>query len=141
MANTFTVQIASPERVCFEREVVSLRAPAYDGYLGVMANHAPMVAELQVGALKLVDADGAEELVAVSGGFLSVSDNTAIVLADSAEAAVDIDAARAQESHQRARERLAGLTEEANEARVDSERARAALVRAVNRIAVAGKEL
>ncbi|HJN16407.1 MAG TPA: ATP synthase F1 subunit epsilon [Armatimonadota bacterium] len=139
MASTFTVQIASPERVCLEREVASLTAPAYDGYLGVMANHAPMVAELRVGEVRLVDADGAEELVAVSGGFLSVSDNTAVVLADSAEVATDIDQERAQEAKKRARERLAGNGDNQDSDAVDSERARCALVRAINRLTVVGK--
>jgi len=136
MPKPFTVQIASPERVCFEREVTSLVAPGYDGYLGVMANHAPMVAELLTGTLTLTTPDGEEQEVAVSGGFLSVADNRVIVLADTAEVARDIDLDRAQAAERRARERLKRLS---GEKRVDAERARAALVRAVNRLTVARK--
>lgn len=139
MPSTFTVQVASPESVCFEREVVSLVAPAAEGYLGIMANHAPLVAELQPGELRVTDADGAEELLAISGGFLSVSGNTAVVLADSAEVASEIDPDRAKAAEERARERLARLFEEATEDKVDAERARAALLRAINRLSIAGK--
>jgi F-type H+-transporting ATPase subunit epsilon len=139
MPSAFTLQIATPERVALEREVISLVAPAYDGYLGVMANHAPLVAELRVGALHLTDSEGDPEVVALSGGFLSVLDNVAIVLADAAEEAADIDVERARAAEQRARERLQRLHDQRDERPVDAERARYALIRATNRLSVARK--
>jgi F-type H+-transporting ATPase subunit epsilon len=139
MANTFTVQIATPEHVVLEREIVSLVAPAYDGYLGVKANHAPLAAELQIGELALTDPDGTQEVLAVSGGFLAVSGNVATILADAAEAAPEIDLGRAEAAEARARERLDQLRDPSARKQIDPERARAALLRAVNRLTIAHK--
>jgi F0F1-type ATP synthase epsilon subunit len=54
--------------------------PAFDGEWGVLANHAPMVAELAVGCLRLGKPDGTGALFAVRGGFAEVRDNTVTVL-------------------------------------------------------------
>jgi F-type H+-transporting ATPase subunit epsilon len=137
MANTFTIQIATPERVVLEREIVSLVAPAYDGYLGVKAHHAPLAAELRIGQLALTDPDGTQEVLAVSGGLLAVSDNVATILADAAEAAPEIDLDRAEAAEARARERLEELQDPSTRTQIDVERARTALLRAVNRITIA----
>ncbi|MBM3500940.1 MAG: ATP synthase F1 subunit epsilon [Armatimonadetes bacterium] len=139
MANAFTIQIATPERVVLEREVTSLVAPAFDGYLGIMAHHAPLAAELKAGELVLTDPDGKQEALAVAGGFLAVSGNVATVLADAAEAAGEIDLARAEAAEARARERLARLRRPGGRQEVDEERARTALVRATNRLTVGRK--
>jgi F-type H+-transporting ATPase subunit epsilon len=125
MARTFKLQIATPERVVAEEEVVALVAPAFDGYLGVMARHAPMVAELDIGAMRVTRPDGRRELLAVSGGLLSVADNVALVLVEAAEAAAEIDVERAQ----------AAAAREG----VDVDRARAAIARAANRVRVASR--
>jgi F-type H+-transporting ATPase subunit epsilon len=141
MADTFTVQIATPERVVLEKEVVSLVAPAYDGYLGIWARHAPLAAELKVGELTLTEPGGRQDALAVSGGFLAVSGNVATILADAAELAEEIDLARAESAAERARERLAELRDPGARKHVDGERARSALLRAVNRLTVARKRL
>jgi len=137
MTSTFALQIVTPERVVLEREVVSVVLPAHGGYLGVMARHAPLVAELKTGAITTTDPQGEKQVLAVTGGILSVSDNLATVLADAAELASEIDLDRAEEARTRARERLAAQAE--TKASVNADRARAALVRATNRLRVAGK--
>jgi len=139
MATTFTLQIVTPERVVIEREVVSVSVPAYDGYLGVMARHAPLVAELKIGAITTTDPEGDEQVLAVTGGILAVSDNVATVLADAAEVASDIDLARAEKARERARKRLEAARQSEAEGGVDVDRARVALARATNRLRVAGK--
>lgn len=139
MASTFTLQIVTPERVVLEREVVSVRVPAYDGYLGVMARHAPLVAELRVGAIGTTDPEGEEQVLAVTGGILAVSENVATVLADAAELASEINLQRAEGARERARQRIQAAHEPEARAEVDVDRARAALARAVNRLKVAGK--
>jgi len=139
MPETFRLQIATPERVVIEEDVVALVAPAYDGYLGVMANHAPMIAELRIGEMAVTLADGERRRLAVSGGLLSVKDNVALVLADAAESAEDIDLTRARAAEERARERLALPQSMAERGDIDVERAEAALSRAANRTRVAAK--
>jgi F-type H+-transporting ATPase subunit epsilon len=139
MATNFMLQIVTPERVLLEREVASIVVPAYDGYLGVMANHAPLVAELKIGAIAATNPDGERQLLAVTGGILAVSDNVATVLADAAELASEINLDRAEEARERAAERIQVARESGPTSGVDVDRARAALTRATNRLRVAGK--
>jgi len=134
MAKTFHLEIVTPDRALLSEEVVSIIAPGVEGYLGVLANHAPLVTELNVGVLRIRYPDDTEENVAVSGGFMKVANNRVLVLADAAERPQDIDIQRAKEALIRARQRLQDPT-------MDRERARAALERAINRLRVAGVEL
>jgi len=134
MARTFHLEIVTPDRALLSEEVVSIIAPGVEGYLGVLANHAPLVTELNVGVLRIRYPDDTEENVAVSGGFMEVANNRVLVLADAAERPQDIDIQRAKEAFLRARRRLQDPT-------MDRERARAALERAINRLRVAGVEL
>ena len=131
MAATFRLQVATPERPVFAGRARSLIAPGAEGYLGVLANHAAMVALLSIGDLTVWAEDGTETHVAVNGGVLEVSGNTATVLADTAELASEIDEERAQRALERARNRLEEQSRE-----IDRARARAALARALNRLRV-----
>jgi F-type H+-transporting ATPase subunit epsilon len=134
MARTFHLEIVTPDRALLSEEVISIIAPGVEGYLGVLANHAPLVTELNVGVLRIRYPDDTEENVAVSGGFMEVANNRVLVLADAAERPQDIDIQRAKEALLRARRQLQDAT-------IDRERARAALERAINRLRVAGVEL
>ncbi len=134
MARTFHLEVVTPDRQLMSEEVVSVIAPGVEGYLGVLANHAPLVTELRVGILHVRYPDDTEENIAVSGGFMQVVGNRVLVLADAAERPQDIDIHRAREALIRARQLLQDPT-------VDRERARVALERAVNRLRAAGVEL
>lgn len=83
MAN-FHLQIISPEKVVFEGKIQSLTAPGSDGYLGVLANHAPMLTTLQSGALTVKGAKegGTLQFALEKGGFLEIHDNQVTVLAE-----------------------------------------------------------
>jgi len=115
----------------FASRVQSVVAPGVEGYFGVRPGHAPFLTELGVGRVTIRGEHGQELRLAVSGGFLEVSSEKATVLAETAEAASEIDRDRAERAVDRARRRLAGETGEAS---VDPERARVALRRAVNRL-------
>ena len=132
MPDTFHFSLLTPERSLLEAEVESIVAPGSEGYLGVLAHHAPLITALQPGRLEIRRADKSEELFAVSGGFLEVSNNRATVLADAVERPEQIDVGRAERARERARERMRDLS-----GAVDAARAEAALKRAVNRIHVA----
>ncbi len=83
-AATFHLQIVTPARALFEGQVESLVAPGLEGYFGVLARHAPMIAALGEGLLTLRNGDTVKEM-RVRGGFLEVSRNRAILLADEIE--------------------------------------------------------
>ena len=82
MATAFHVTVLTPERTVFEGEAIHLLAPGSEGYLGVLAHHAPLLTSLKPGRLAVRTPDGREQEFQVTGGFLEVSDNSARVLAD-----------------------------------------------------------
>ena len=96
-----------------------VNTPVENGDVGILADHAPMIAALREGVIKYV-ADGKEHFAAVSGGILSVANNELIVLARSAEKAEDIDLARAQAAESRARERISSHSADWDMKRVET---------------------
>lgn len=108
---TFNLQIVTPEREIYNAPVESVTAPGLMGSFGVMANHAPLVAALEPGLVKIRDADLRELRMFVGGGFFQISNNQAMLLADSAEFASEINLERAQAAEERARKRLDGQLE------------------------------
>jgi F-type H+-transporting ATPase subunit epsilon len=75
--------VISPERVLFEGEAESVVAPAYDGEVGILQNHAPMMTLLGRGELRL-RTGGDTQRFAVEGGFLQVVDNAVRVVTEKA---------------------------------------------------------
>ncbi len=140
MAGTFKLQVVTPEREVFNGEVDSVTLPGMESRFGVLRSHAPMIAALTSGHVDIVDGNGQDIRMAVGGGFFQVADNVAMILADSAETAVDINLERARESESRAKSRLAGqVVGQMDEGfQLERSRAEAALKRAQNRLRIAG---
>jgi F-type H+-transporting ATPase subunit epsilon len=135
MPRVFDLKLVAPDHLVHEGRVQSLVVPGVEGYFGVLFDHAPMIVQLRPGELKLVEERGQTRYFAISGGFLEVNSLGQVSLvADAAEAAEEIDVARAQAAAARARERI-GLPDGA----VDHARAQAALQRALTRLEIAGK--
>ena len=80
-----TVSVISPEAVLFEGQADSVVAPAFDGQVGILTGHAPMVTLLGTGELRL-GAEGAGPRFRVEGGFLQVVDDTVRVVTEHASA-------------------------------------------------------
>ena len=80
------VVVISPDATVFEGQVDSVVAPAWDGQVGILRGHAPMMAVLGTGQVR-VTRGGAEERFEVDGGFLQVVDNVVTVLSERASAA------------------------------------------------------
>jgi len=135
MAKTFKLEIVTPERCVLEMDASSVIVPGVEGYLGILADHAPLISELALGKVTVKDESGNETLLAISGGFMEVRSNVVRILADSAELAEEIDVSRAQEAVKRAEARLQEAA-----AHVDRARAEAALERAINRLRIARGE-
>ncbi len=99
-----TVEIVTGERVVFtETDVDMVIAPGSDGTLGILPKHAPLITTLANGELR-VKKGNAEQSMVVFGGFMEVTPDKVIVLADTAERADEIDVARAEQARQRAEE-------------------------------------
>jgi F-type H+-transporting ATPase subunit epsilon len=80
------VTVLSPEATVYEGTADSVVAPAYNGSLGILRGHAPLMALLGEGVLR-VTSGGKEQRYQVAGGFLQVADNEVTVLSERAEAA------------------------------------------------------
>ncbi len=81
-----SVAVITPEATVFEGDADMVVAPAWDGELGVLRGHAPLMALLGSGKLRIREDDGGEKTFAVSGGFLQVVEDTVTVLSESASA-------------------------------------------------------
>jgi F-type H+-transporting ATPase subunit epsilon len=77
------VTVISPEAVLYEGDTESVVAPAFDGEVGILTGHAPMMTLLGKGTLRLSGA-GAATSFTVQGGFLQVADNTVRVVTENA---------------------------------------------------------
>ena len=127
------VNVTTPEKTWDFEDVKSVSAPGVMGGFQVLQKHAPMIAQLEIGEIK-IDSSSQTQNYATSGGFLEVLNDQVSLLLESCEEATKIDVERAKAAADRARKRLSQKSEE-----VDILRAEAALARAINRIRVAGK--
>jgi F-type H+-transporting ATPase subunit epsilon len=124
------VELVSPERILFEGQASFVRARTIGGgELAFLTGHAPFIGALEICAVKIITDSGAEQLVAVHGGFVEVSDDRVTILSDVAELAEDIDVAQAERARETAETDL--------RTNPDDEEAQAALKRAEVRIEVA----
>ncbi|HVF40114.1 MAG TPA: ATP synthase F1 subunit epsilon [Gemmatimonadaceae bacterium] len=79
------VSVISPESVLFEGEAASVVAPAFDGEIGILENHAPLMTLLGKGVLRL-GGGSANRSFTVEGGFLQVVENNVRVVTEKAVA-------------------------------------------------------
>ncbi|MFC3886426.1 F0F1 ATP synthase subunit epsilon [Bacillus songklensis] len=131
---TIHVSVVTPDGPVYEADVEMVSTRAQSGELGILPGHIPLVAPLEIGAVRLKKG-GSTELVAVSGGFLEVRPDKVTILAQAAEQAEEIDVHRAEEAKRRAEQRLQGRQDD-----IDFKRAELALKRAINRIEVSQRK-
>lgn len=119
------VDLVAVERAVWSGRAEMVVARTVDGDIGIMAGHAPLLAELREGfAARIQEPDGTVFGVAVHGGFLSVTGDGVSILAESAQMEDEIDIARARAVYERAK---AAGTDSA-EAEAELRRARAQLL-------------
>ncbi|HEY3284135.1 MAG TPA: ATP synthase F1 subunit epsilon [Armatimonadota bacterium] len=133
---SFHLDIVTPERSAYSNEVTSLVVMGADGYLGILAGHAPLMTTVGVGEIRITETGGKALLLACGGGFMQVDSERTVILAESAERADEIIVPRALEAEERARRRLSGDLRDCDD--LDVARAELALARAHLRLKVAG---
>jgi F-type H+-transporting ATPase subunit epsilon len=133
MADTFQLEIVTPEKKVVDTAAAEAQIPGKNGYLGILPGHAPLITELAVGEIKY-RVDSTEHVLAVAWGFAEVLPGKVTILAETAERPSEINVERAREAKQRAERLLSS-----GDANVDVERALDALHRAESRLEVAGK--
>jgi F-type H+-transporting ATPase subunit epsilon len=130
LPDVLALEVVTPDRAVVRESVAEVQLPGREGYLGILPGHTPLLTELATGALSYRQG-GQTRRVAVSGGFAEVLADRVIVLADSAERAEEIDAARARTALATAEKQLAAA------AGTDWETAQQAIDRARTRLEVA----
>lgn len=113
MADTFQLEVATPERLLVDEQVTEAELPGKNGYLGVLPGHAPLLSALGAGVLTYSTGSG-QEVLAIDGGFVEVLGDHVRVLAEHAEYARDIqvDAARRELEEASAKQKNVRDTEE-----------------------------
>ena len=106
MPKLFTLEIITPLGTFFKGEILHVRAPGVDGDFGVLADHAPLMAGLRPGRLRVEDPDESFDFV-MTGGFFEVHSNRAVVLAETCLRKEDVDLERALRARDRALQALA----------------------------------
>ena len=133
---TFDLSLVTPEGTAFEGEAQMLIVPGDAGEIGVLARHAPLVAMLRAGEIR-IKAGGEWQTFAAGPGYFKVQRDRAIVLVDDAVRAEDIDVERARLEAEEAEALLARA--DAGEEGIDRWRVEQRLRHARNKIAVAGR--
>jgi F-type H+-transporting ATPase subunit epsilon len=134
MADTFQLEIVTPEKKVVETTAEEVQIPGKNGYLGVLPGHAPLITELAVGEITFRE-NSTEQRLAVAWGFAEVLPDKVTILAESAERPSEIDVERARKAKDRAEQLLTS-----GDTNVDVERALDALHRAETRLEVAGEK-
>ena len=107
--NKLQLSIVTPERLVLDEDVDQVNVPGVEGDLGILCDHAPVLTTMRPGrfSYELTGEKGREAIhMIVSGGYLEVTDNRVIVLAEAVEFLDEIDKERAKASLMKAEEAL-----------------------------------
>ncbi|MBU4200949.1 MAG: ATP synthase F1 subunit epsilon [Verrucomicrobia bacterium] len=91
--STFPLEILTPDQPFFKENVASVVVKGSEGFLGILAHHAPFLARLAPGPLQIQKDDG-EQVFAAGAGLVEVTPAGVTILVDSAEPAAGSDAAK-----------------------------------------------
>jgi F-type H+-transporting ATPase subunit epsilon len=135
-ARTFDLSLVTPEGAAYEGEAEMLIVPGAAGEIGVLARHAPLVAMLKAGEIR-IKAGGEWQTFAAGPGYFKIQQDRALVLVDDAVRAEEIDVEQARREVEEARAALERA--DAGEEGIDRWQAEQRLRHAENKIAVAGR--
>ena len=134
MADTFQLEIVTPEKKVVDTAATEAQIPGKNGYLGVLPGHAPLITELAIGEVTY-RAGGEEQRLAVAWGFAEVLPDKVTILAETAERPNEINVERARKAKELAEQRLTS-----GDTNVDVEQALASQKKAETRLEVAGQK-
>jgi F-type H+-transporting ATPase subunit epsilon len=134
MADTFQLEIVTPEKMVVRDVAEEMQIPGKNGYLGVLPGHAPLITELSVGEITYRNANITHHL-SVAWGFAEVLPDKVTILAETAERAEEVDVNRAQAAKKRAESNIPKCTSEEEFKKVSGD-----LKRAETRLEVAEKK-
>jgi len=129
MSSTIHLKVVTPDKSFYSGDVKMFVIETTEGEIGILNDHEPLVTPVSIGHL-WIDIDGADDVknAACNKGFLTINDNVATIVVDSAEWKETIDIQRAKEAKERAEKRLGKKDDN-----IDTLRAQTALKRSINR--------
>ncbi len=133
MADLFTLEIVSPDRIFYQGEASFIEMVTTEGEIGVYKNHIPMTNILVPGVVTIYEENEVKK-AAIHAGFVEILPDKITILAEIAEWPEEIDVPRAEEAKERAEQRL-----NSGDAEVNVARAEAALSRSLARLNISGK--
>lgn len=135
MEDKLKLEIVSPDKLVLSEEVDEVVVPGTQGRFGILPGHTSLLATLDVGELTYKK-EKTTGYIFVNTGYAEVSADKVTILADSSERASDIDVARAEESRQRAEDRVVRAPT-GIEPTIDVARAEVALKKSLVRLQIA----
>jgi F-type H+-transporting ATPase subunit epsilon len=111
---TLQIDIVSAEREIHSGSASRVVVRAEEGEMGIFPGHAPLLAMLKPGEVRVVDADNQENYFYVSGGFIEVQPQSVTILADTVLRATEIDEKKAMQAKEEAEKILASRHEDVN---------------------------
>lgn len=135
MVNSFKLDLVTPLAKILSEEVNFVMLRTTEGDMGILPNHAPFVAGLATGEMKVRN-NGQEKFYYISGGFVEISDNVVTILADEAMDVKDIDLEAARKEAQIAKEKVERIAEDMDIANVQK-----TLTQALTKVKLAEKML
>ena len=133
MAKKINLKIITHEREVFNEEVAAIYSKSVEGEFGILPDHQPFMAALDIGVTRTEKDENAETFTTM-GGIFQFKDNEALILTDIAEKGSDIDVTRANAAKERAEARIGS-----HEVEIDNARAQIALAKAMARLKAALK--
>jgi F-type H+-transporting ATPase subunit epsilon len=119
MAEAFQFELVSPERLLLAEQVIEVVVPGTEGYMTVMAHHAPLMATVKPGVVTVKMSDGKLDSYVVFGGFVDITPDGCTLLAESAVHVTDIKADELQRRIQDAKEDFEDATTREERARAE----------------------
>ncbi|MDP6929167.1 MAG: ATP synthase F1 subunit epsilon [Planctomycetota bacterium] len=128
MAKELQFRVVTPDRTVFDQKVSGVSFMGVDGSYGILANHAALMTATVPGLVSITHSDGQREEMLITDGFAEMRNNVLSLICNAGELAHEIDADRAAQAEQRAREDLdCGLDEGADLPRAEASLRRAML--------------
>ncbi len=132
---TLGIRLLTPEGPVFDGVAQMVIVPSVAGEVGILARHAPFIAQLRVGDVRIHQPDGTVVVYATTEGYMAVDNDHLLVLVEQAELFDEIDRARAQAALEKAEQILSDASID-DTTRASAEKARG---RAANRVRVADR--
>ncbi len=110
--STFNLEIITPYNVILKDNAKKVIVRTTEGDMGILAGHAPLVSELAIGEMKVEKENADVNYYFISGGFLEISKEKVLILADKAILAEEIDIEEAKREKEMYESRLAKIAED-----------------------------